>query len=164
MELITAVCYFYYFYYYYCYHFYHHHYGSTALCLDLASFFNFFILSHSNGHLGWRISLSQGLCLHTQQHKHRINACNKNIHALSVIRTHDPNISASEGSSCLRRRYHCDLLITAACCLHIINKLPRMNRTAYREIKCRQAVHKLITSLHSKSFRSSGILIRRQNS
>jgi hypothetical protein len=34
-----------------------------------------------------------------------------------------------------------------------------MNRTALRETKCRQAVHKLITSLHSESYRLSGMLI-----
>jgi hypothetical protein len=34
-----------------------------------------------------------------------------NIHTLSVIRTHDPSARASEGSSCLRARGHCDRLI-----------------------------------------------------
>jgi hypothetical protein len=46
------------------------------------------------------------------------------------------------------------------CCL----LLTRMNRTARRVIKYRQAVHKLITSLHSKRYRTSGTLIHRQNS
>jgi hypothetical protein len=32
------------------------------------------------------------------------------VHALSGIRTHDPSFGASEGSSCLRRRGHCDRL------------------------------------------------------
>jgi hypothetical protein len=31
----------------------------------------------------------QGLYLHTEQHKHKINAHNTDIHALSGIRTHD---------------------------------------------------------------------------
>jgi hypothetical protein len=31
-----------------------------------------------------------------------------NIHALSGIRTHDPSVRASEDSSCLRPRDHCD--------------------------------------------------------
>jgi hypothetical protein len=39
-----------------------------------------------------------------------------------------------------------------------------MNRTARRETKYRQAVHKLINSLHSKRYWPSGILIYRQNS
>jgi hypothetical protein len=40
--------------------------------------------------------------------KHRINAYT-NIHAFSEIRTHDPNIRASDGSSCFRPRGHHDL-------------------------------------------------------
>jgi hypothetical protein len=31
-----------------------------------------------------------------------------NIHALSGIRTHDPSVRASEDSSCIRPRGHCD--------------------------------------------------------
>jgi hypothetical protein len=42
--------------------------------------------------------------------------------------------------------------------LQIINKLPGMNRTAGR-----QAVHKLITDIHSKRYRPSGMLIYREN-
>jgi hypothetical protein len=38
-----------------------------------------------------------------------------------------------------------------------------MNHTARRKTQCRQAVHKLITSLHSKRYRPSGMLIHRQN-
>jgi hypothetical protein len=41
----------------------------------------------------------------TGQHKHRINA---DSHALSGIRTHDPNIRAGEDSSFLRLRGCCD--------------------------------------------------------
>jgi hypothetical protein len=37
-----------------------------------------------------------------------------------------------------------------------------MNRIARREIKCRQAVQKLIISLHSKRYGPSGMLIHRQ--
>jgi hypothetical protein len=58
--------------------------------------------------LGRGISQSQGLYLHTKQHKHRINAHNTDIHALSGIRTDDPSVRASEDSSCLRPRGHCD--------------------------------------------------------
>jgi hypothetical protein len=39
---------------------------------------------------------------------HRINVHNTDIHALSGIRTHDPSVQASEVSSCLRPRGHCN--------------------------------------------------------
>jgi hypothetical protein len=39
---------------------------------------------------------------------HRINAQNRHIHASSGIRIHDPGVRASEDSSCLRPRGHCD--------------------------------------------------------
>jgi hypothetical protein len=51
------------------------------------------------------------------------------------------------------------------CCLQLTNyKLPRMNRIARRETKCREAVDKLIISLQSKRYRPAGMLIDRQNS
>jgi hypothetical protein len=53
------------------------------------------------------LSPSQGRYLHTEQHKHRINAYT-DIHALSGIRTHDYSARASEDSSCLIPRGHCD--------------------------------------------------------
>jgi hypothetical protein len=57
--------------------------------------FQFFHL-HTVGKLrGKGISPSQGLYLHTQLYKHRINAHNTDIHALSGIRTHDPSDRAS---------------------------------------------------------------------
>jgi hypothetical protein len=46
------------------------------------------------GLLGQVISPSQGLYLHTGQHKHRINT-HTDMHALSGIRTHDPSVRAS---------------------------------------------------------------------
>jgi hypothetical protein len=47
------------------------------------------------------------------------------------------------------------------CCLLFKNhKLPRMNRTARCETKCREAVCKLIITLHAKRYR----LINLQNS
>jgi hypothetical protein len=55
-------------------------------------------------------------------------------------------------------------LIIAAYCWQIMNKLPRMNRTDRGETQCRQAVHKLITSFHSKRYLPWGMLIHRQNS
>jgi hypothetical protein len=48
-------------------------YGATALVV-LGRFFSFLIYTHSVGLLGRGISLSQGRYLHTEQHKHRINA------------------------------------------------------------------------------------------
>jgi hypothetical protein len=55
-------------------------------------FFSFVIFfTQKVGLLGRGISPSQGRYLRTGQHKHRINA-QKNIHALSGIRTHDPTV------------------------------------------------------------------------
>jgi hypothetical protein len=53
------------------------------------------------------ISPSQGRYLQAGQHKHRINA-HTNSHASNGIRNHDPNVRASENSSCRRPRGHCD--------------------------------------------------------
>jgi hypothetical protein len=59
-------------------------------------FINFVIIfTQTLGLLGRVISPSQGRYLHTQQHKHRINA-HTDIYALSGIRTHDPSVRASE--------------------------------------------------------------------
>jgi hypothetical protein len=60
-------------------------------------------LNPKTGLLGRGISPSQGRYLH----KDRINA---DIYALSLIGTHDPSVRASEDSSCLRHRGHCDQL------------------------------------------------------
>jgi hypothetical protein len=60
--------------------------------------FQFLNPIQSLGHLGRVISQSQGRYLHTD------------IHAFSGIRTHDPSVRASEDSSCLRPRGHCDRL------------------------------------------------------
>jgi hypothetical protein len=71
-------------------------------------FFSFVLFfTQSVGFLGRVISSSQGRYLHTGHHKHRINAYT-DIHALSGIRAHDPSVRASEDSSCLRSRGHCD--------------------------------------------------------
>jgi hypothetical protein len=71
-------------------------------------FFTFVIfLIQPVGLLGRMINRSQGRCLHTEQHKHRINA-HTDIHASSGIRTHDPSVRANEDSSCLRPRGHGD--------------------------------------------------------
>jgi hypothetical protein len=72
------------------------------LLLGPSPFFSFIIcFTQTVGLLGRVISPSQGLYLHTGQHKHRINA-HTNIHASSRIRTYDPSVRASEDSSCLR--------------------------------------------------------------
>jgi hypothetical protein len=73
----------YYYYYYYC----------TALCYALAAFSVPWSYTQSVAPLGRGISPSQGLYLDTEQHKHRINAHNTDIHALSGIRTHDHSVS-----------------------------------------------------------------------
>jgi hypothetical protein len=48
-------------------------YGSTAV-MDLGRFFSFLIYTQSVGLRGRGTSPSQGLYLHTEQHKHNINA------------------------------------------------------------------------------------------
>jgi hypothetical protein len=64
------------------------------------------------GLLGRGINPSQGLYLHTGQHKHRINihTLTPNIHARSGIRTHDRSVRASEDSSCIRPLSYSDRL------------------------------------------------------
>jgi hypothetical protein len=59
------------------------------------------------GLLGRVISPSQGRYLYTGQYKHRINTYT-DIHTLRGIQTPDISVQASEDSSCLRPRSHCD--------------------------------------------------------
>jgi hypothetical protein len=66
-------------------------YGPTAL--------QFLNIYKSIGLLGRGISRSQGLYLHAEQHKHRINT-HTNIHAWSGIRNHDPSVRAGEDCLC----------------------------------------------------------------
>jgi hypothetical protein len=69
--------------------------------------FSFIIILQTVGLLGRVISSSLGLyLLNTGQHKHI-----PNIHALCVIRTHDPGFRASEDSTCLRPLGYRDRLI-----------------------------------------------------
>jgi hypothetical protein len=89
-------------------YYYYYYYGSTALCWALAAFSDSWSYTQSVRLLGRGINPSQGLYLHTEQHKQRIDAHNTDIHALSGIRTRDPNVRVSEDSSCLRLRGHCD--------------------------------------------------------
>jgi hypothetical protein len=73
------------------------------------SLFQFLDPIHSRkDSFGRVVSPSQGLYLQTGQHKLRINAHNTDSHASSGIATHDPSDRASEDSSCLRSRGHCD--------------------------------------------------------
>jgi hypothetical protein len=83
-------------------------YGSTVLLLDIRRFFSFLML-YTVGRTPWTGDqpIARPRYLHTE-HKQRINAHNTDIHALSGIRTHDPNFRASEDSSCLRLRDHYD--------------------------------------------------------
>jgi hypothetical protein len=69
---------------------------------------SFLISAQWVGHLGWGISPSQSRYLHTEQHRHRMNAHNTDIHASIGIRTHDPSVGGGEDGSCLRLRGHCD--------------------------------------------------------
>jgi hypothetical protein len=46
-----------------------------------------------------------------QNNTNRINAHNRDIHALSEIRTHDHSVRAGEDSSYLRLRGHCDRFV-----------------------------------------------------
>jgi hypothetical protein len=85
--------------------------GCTAPLGPGLCFFSFMIILHTVGLLGRVISSSQGLCIHTGQHKPRINTYTPNIHALSGIRSHDPSFRASEDSTCLRPLGHCDRLL-----------------------------------------------------
>jgi hypothetical protein len=55
------------------------------------------------------ISSSQGLYLNTGKHKQNKRISTPTIHSLGGIRTHDLSVRASEDSSCLRSRSHCDL-------------------------------------------------------
>jgi hypothetical protein len=89
-------------YYYYC--------SFTAFCWALAAFSVSWSYKQSVGLLGRGISPSQGLYLHREQHKHRINALITDIHALIGIWIQDPSVWADEDSSCLRLRGHRDRL------------------------------------------------------
>jgi hypothetical protein len=78
----------------------------------LLGFCHFFSASWSYtksvGVLARGMNPSQGLYLHTGQHKHRINAHNTDIHVLSGILTHDSSVRESEESSYIRQRGRCD--------------------------------------------------------
>jgi hypothetical protein len=58
------------------------------------------------GLLGRGIGPTQGVYLHTGQHKHREKQTH--IHASSRIGTHDPSVGAAEESTCIRPHGHWD--------------------------------------------------------
>jgi hypothetical protein len=91
-------------------------YGSTALFWYVATFLVSWSFTQSVGLLGRGIGQSQGRYLHTGQHKHRINAHNTDIHALSGIRNHDSSVRADEDSSCVRPHGNCDR--------HVVTSVP----------------------------------------
>jgi hypothetical protein len=88
---------------------YYYYYGSPALRWALAAFSVSWAYTQSVGLLGRGISPPQGRYLHTEQHKHGINAHITDIHALRGILTHDPSVRASVDSSCLRPRMTIDI-------------------------------------------------------
>jgi hypothetical protein len=80
------------------------------------------LFTQTVGLFGRVISPSQGLCLYTGQHKHRINALT-NIHASSRIRIYDPSVRTSEDSSCLRPPGYPDrLLLTYTAIIMLIEQ------------------------------------------
>jgi hypothetical protein len=74
--------------------------------MDLSRFFSFSICTQLVGLFEWGISPSQGRHLHTEKHKHKINAHGHSC--LSEIWTHDPSVRAGEDGSCLRPRGQSD--------------------------------------------------------
>jgi hypothetical protein len=77
--------------------------------LGLGRFFSFLVL-YTVGRAHWTGDqpVARTLPAHITTQKHRINAHNTDIHALSGIRTHDPRVPAREDISCLRPLGHCD--------------------------------------------------------
>jgi hypothetical protein len=71
-----------------------------------------FLILYTVGRTPWTGDqpVARSLPTHTERHKHRINAHDRDIHTLSGIRTHDRSFRASEDSACLRPRGHCDRL------------------------------------------------------
>jgi hypothetical protein len=86
-------------------------YGSTAL-VDLGRFFNFLML-YTVGRTPWTGDQPSARALPT----HRTQTQNKCTHRHPCLEwdfTHDPGVRASEDSSCLRPRGHCDRHIVLA--------------------------------------------------
>jgi hypothetical protein len=91
--------------------FFHHQFHYNPL-LGPGLFCNYIIIFiQMVGLFGRVISPLQGLYVHTGQRNYRTNS-HTDIHILSVIRTHDPSVPASEENSCLRPRGHFDRSLT----------------------------------------------------
>jgi hypothetical protein len=118
--------------------------------VGLGRFLSFSILLQSLGLLGWGISPSQGLYLHIEQHKHIINVHNRDMNALSGIRTHGTSVRASEGSSRIRTRGHCNWQIVI-----LYSKKPNPSRdlTAYYTVRSEDG-DEHISRLHRASCHS----------
>jgi hypothetical protein len=103
--------------------------GSTVLSLGTGLFFSSVIIfTQSVGLLGRLMGPSQGRYLHTGQHKHTIDA-QRDIHALSRIRTHDPSVRARDDSSCLIPRGHCNWHTKL-----LFQHIPRANAENYKKL------------------------------
>jgi hypothetical protein len=81
-------------------------YGSTVLLLDLGHFLSFLIL-YTVGRTPWTGDQPVARPVPTHRTPQTRNK-RTDIHALSGIRTHEPSVRATEDSSCLRPRGHCD--------------------------------------------------------
>jgi hypothetical protein len=84
--------------------------GSTVLLLGSGLFFSFVIFFTQTVGLLGRRSVRRKAATYTQTTQTQNKCTHTDIHSLSGIRTHDPSIRASEDSSCLRPRGHCDRL------------------------------------------------------
>jgi hypothetical protein len=67
-------------------------------------------LFYTDGMTHWTSDqpVKRPLPIHRTTQTQKKNAHNTDIYALSEIRTHNPNVRASEDSSCLRQRGYCD--------------------------------------------------------
>jgi hypothetical protein len=99
-----------------------YYYSSTFLWRALAAFSVSWSNTQPVGLLGRGIRPLQGLYLYAEQHKHRINAHNTDIHTLSWIRTHNPSVRASEDSSCAVTVLRVQLLFVYLCSIDLITR------------------------------------------
>jgi hypothetical protein len=97
-----------------------------SFLLDLGRFFSFLIL-YTVGRTPWTGDQPVARPLPTHRTT-QIEQTHRDIHAFSGIRNHDPSVRASEESSCLRKRGHCDRpkidieLFIMHSCLHLVKK------------------------------------------
>jgi hypothetical protein len=132
-------------------------YCATDLCWAFADFSVSWSYSQPVGFFGRGINPSQGLYLHTEQHKHKIYAHNTDIHAW--IRNHDKSVRANEESSWTWPRGYCDRHLCTLC---------RVNTTLICEIhhlgkQCPKIFFWLSGSLAESSFRLHTLLLSKVN-